>query len=199
AIGTVLEALDGLDLAENTLVIWLADHGDALASHGGLWDKASTFTEEVARVPMAIRWPGELPAGQRSSRLVSNMDATASMLDAAGIPVPAHMHSRSLLGLCRDLTGAAWADDIVCEHNGHGDQILQRIAITDRYKYVAALFDGDELYDLREDPHEMTNLLTSGEHAGVRDEMRSGLIEHIESTNDRIASGRLLYALQRGL
>ena len=199
AVGTILAALDSLDLTGNTLVIWLADHGDALASHGGVWDKASTFTEEVARVPMAVRWPGELRAGTRTSRLVSNMDATATMLDAAGASLPAGMHSRSLLPLCRDPQAADWPDQVVCEHNGHGDNILQRIVVTDRYKYVAALFDGDELYDLQKDPHEMTNLLHSGEHAGVCEEMRARLIEHIECTGDRLAAARLLYALRHGL
>ena len=199
AVGTILRALDDLDLTDDTIVIWLADHGDALASHGGVWDKASTFTEEVARVPMAIRWPGELPAGGRTGRLVSNMDATATMLEAAGAAVPESMHSRSLLPLCRNLEGADWPDQLVCEHNGHGDDILQRIVVTDRYKYVAAVFDGDELYDLKDDPHEMTNLLHSGEHAGVGDEMRARLVQHIESTGDGLAEGKLLYVLKRGL
>ena len=199
AVGTILDALDDLGLAEDTMVMWLADHGDALASHGGVWDKASTFTEEVARVPMAVRWPRELPAGARTNKLVSNMDVTATMLDAAGAVVPANMHSRSLLPLCRDLRGAAWPDQVVCEHNGHGDNILQRIVVTDQFKYVAALFDGDELYDLREDPHEMTNLIHSSRHADVCEEMRARLIEHITSTDDSLAGGRLLYALRRGI
>jgi len=199
AVGTILRALDDLDLTDDTIVIWQADHGDAVASHGGVWDKASTFIEEVARVPMAIRWPGELPAGGRTGRLVSNMDATATMLEAAGAAVPESMHSRSLLPLCRNLEGADWPDQLVCEHNGHGDDMLQRIVVTDRYKYVAAVFDGDELYDLKDDPHEMTNLLHSGEHAGVGDEMRARLVQHIESTGDGLAEGKLLYVLKRGL
>ena len=199
AVGKILDALDELDLTGDALVIWLADHGDAIASHGGVWDKASTFTEEVARVPMAIRWPAELPAGARVRRLVSNMDATATMLDAAGAPVPSSMHSRSLLPLCMDPEGAEWPDQLVCEHNGHGDQILQRIVVTDRYKYVAALFDGDELYDLKDDPHEMKNLVHSSDHAGLCREMRARLVEHVERTGDRVAAGRLLYALKRGI
>ena len=56
-------------------MIWLADHGDAVASHGGLWDKSSTFIEEVVRVPMAIRWPAAIDGGGRTEQLVSNMDA----------------------------------------------------------------------------------------------------------------------------
>jgi arylsulfatase A-like enzyme len=82
AVGAILDELDDLGVADSTLVIWCADHGDAVASHGGLWDKASTFTEEVARVPLAVRWPARFAAG-RSAQLVSNMDVTATMLEAA--------------------------------------------------------------------------------------------------------------------
>ncbi len=198
AIGQILDALSALGLTHNTLVIWLADHGDAVASHGGVWDKSSTYTEEVARVPMAIRWPGEIPAGSRTRRLVSNMDVTATMLDAAGAAVPPTMHSRSLLSLCRDPVGSAWPDQVVCEHNGHGDELLLRIIVTDRYKYVAAVFDGDELYDLKQDPHELRNLVHSSAHAGVCREMRDRLAEHIMKTNDRPAMARLLYVLKEG-
>ena len=190
--------LDETGLAANTLVIWVADHGDAVASHDGLWDKSSTYIEEVARVPLAIRWPGRLPPGARTSRLVSNMDVTATMLDAGGVAVPEEMHSRSLLPLGKDAEGAEWPDQVVAEHNGHGDNILQRIVVTDRYKYVAALFDMDELYDLGNDPYELRNLIHSPEYADVRDEMSGRLIEHIETTKDRIASRRLLYALKKG-
>jgi len=203
AIGGLLSALDETGQAENTLVIWLADHGDALASHGGCWDKASTYTEEVARVPMAVRWPEGLPAGgagARVTRPVSNMDATATMLEAAGVAVPAHMHSRSLLGLCRDASGAGgadWPEHIVCEHNGHGDDILQRIVVTERHKYVAAAFDGDELYDLAEDPHELRNLVDDADSAGLLRDMRRRLIDHIEATDDHRARRRLLYVLRQ--
>ncbi len=198
AIGELLSVLDDAGAAENTLVIWVADHGDALASHGGLWDKASTFTEEVARVPLAIRWPAAFKGGATVKQLVSNMDVTATMLDAAGVAVPEEMHSRSLLALCRDAEDAEWPDHVVCEHNGHGDNILQRMIICGRWKYVAAHLDMDELYDLEADPNEFTNLITSPQHAGVRAMLRAKLIDHIEATGDRLASRRLLYELRKG-
>ena len=96
-------------------MIWCADHGDAVASHGGLWDKSSTFIEEVARVPLAIRWPEGLEGGKCVHRLVSNMDVTATMLDAAGVAIPEEMHSRSLLPLCGDPETATWPDHVICE------------------------------------------------------------------------------------
>ncbi|KPK97873.1 MAG: hypothetical protein AMK75_07180 [Planctomycetes bacterium SM23_65] len=148
---------------------------------------------------LAVRWPACVEGGRAAAQLVSNMDVTATMLDAAGIPVPDGMHSRSLLGLCRDGEDPNRADEIICEHHGHGDNITQRIILSGRWKYVAAHLDMDELYDLEADPHEFTNLIESREHAGVRAMLRAKLIEHIETTGDQPARRRLLYELSKGL
>ena len=199
AVGQILAALDELGLTENTLVLYCADHGDAVASHGGLWDKGSTYIEEVARVPMAIRWPARIRAGQCIGRPVSNLDVTATLLEAAGVPVPQGMHSRSLLPLCRDPEVAGW-DEVIAEHHGHGEDVTQRIIISGRHKYVAALFDMDELYDLEADPYEMCNLVHAPELSHVRDELRRRLISHMEGVErpaDR-AGRLLLYSLQVG-
>ena len=179
AVGQILDELDELGLAEDTIVIWVADHGDAVASHGRLWDKASTFTEEVARVPLAVRWPAGFPGGRCSDELVSNMDVTATMLDAAGIARPQGMHSRSLLPLSQE-QGVEWPDHVICEHHGHGHMLPQRIIVRGRYKYVAALFDGDEMYDLAADPYEMNNLVADPGYSDVRDALRECLIAHME-------------------
>lgn len=199
AVGQVLEALEELGLVENSLVIWCADHGDSVASHGGLWDKASTFIEEVARIPFAIRWPQGFEGGKHTNHLVSNMDATATMLDAAGVEIPEGMHSRTVLPLCRDPETAVWPDELICEHHGHGDNLPQRIIMHDQYKYVAALFDMDELYDLESDPHEMNNLIDDPGYADVRDDLRQRLIDHLEPSAERNRELRsLLLALKNG-
>jgi len=183
AVGRFLAALDDTGQADNTLVIWLADHGDAVASHGRLWDKASTYTEEVARVPMAVRWPNGFGGGQVVQSLVSNMDATATMLEAAGVPVPHDLHSRSLLPLCRD-PGADWPDHIICEHHGHGDCLPQRIIVQGPHKYVTCPHDGDELYDLQADPYEMKNLIDDPGLADLRAGLRRRLLEHLDAVPD---------------
>ncbi|MHC4916952.1 MAG: sulfatase-like hydrolase/transferase [Planctomycetota bacterium] len=196
AIGRILAGLEESSAAENTLALWVADHGDALASHGGVFDKSCTMTEEVVRVPMAARWPGETAAGRLCSRPVSNMDVTATMLAAAGLEVPGHMHSRSLLPVCRDPEGAEWQESLVCEHHGHGDVTPMRMLVDAKYKYVAAL-DEDELYDRAEDPHETRNLIDSPEHAPVAREMRARLAAHIEEFDSSREGRKLLYALRR--
>lgn len=197
AVGQILQALRDSGQEEDTLVIWCADHGDAVASHGGMWDKASTFTEEVAHIPMAIRWPAGMGSGLRTDRLVSNLDVTATMLDAAGAAVPAAMHSRSLLPLCREPDRADWPDHLVCQHHGHVIEMTQRICFADRYKYVAAMFDGDELYDLEDDPFETRNLIDSPDHEEPRKRLRAYIIERIEETDDPMARN-LAHALRLG-
>jgi len=188
AAGRLLATLAETGQAENTIVIYCADHGDAAASHGGLWDKSSTCIEEVVRIPMALRWPAGFEGGQYSDALVSNMDITATVLDAAGITTPEIMQSRSLLPLCLNNGQTPWPDHLVCEHNGHHDDILQRMIVTRDYKYVAAHLDGDELYDLREDPYEMTNLIDSPRHAAVLRELRIKLVQHMQA-NETLTMG----------
>ncbi len=195
AIGNVLDTLDELCLAENTIVIWLADHGDAVASHGGLWDKSSTFIEEVARVPMAIRWPAGIEPGQVTDQLVSNMDATATMLDAAGIDAPDTMHSRSLLPLCQTADDADWSDELICEHVGHGHLFPQRMILHDRYKYVFSLHDMNELYDLQEDPFELKNLVHDRQYADIIADMKRRLTQHIEGSDMRNQRMKRLFLL----
>jgi arylsulfatase A-like enzyme len=196
AVGSVLDSLEQLGVADNTIVMWVADHGDAIASHGGMWDKASTMTEEVMRVPFAVRWPKGIPCPRRVDHFVTNMDVTATLLEAAGIPVPAEMDSRSVLPLCR-AADPGWPDQLVCEHNGHGEDILQRMIVHGSYKYVAALYDGDELYDLAQDPYEMHNLVDSPAHREVKAELRNRIIAHIR-TKDDVRAERLAYSLRLG-
>ena len=119
------------------------------------------------------------------------------MLEAAGCSLPSELDSRSLLPLCNGGSDAAWPDALICEHNGHAESILQRIIIHDRSKYVAALFDGDELYDLVADPYEMNNLVDAPEFGEVKLDLRDRLIRHIKETEDRRAF-RLAYSLEQG-
>ncbi|MFC1735704.1 sulfatase-like hydrolase/transferase [Candidatus Hydrogenedentota bacterium] len=197
AVGKVLETLDDTGLADNTIVVWCADHGDALACHGGTFDKSSTYTEEVGRVPMAIRWPKRFKGGEVCGELVSNMDVTATMLNAAGVNVPDHFDSRSMLPLCGKGIEHDRPNHLVCEHHGRIDKIPQRVIYKGRYKYVAALYDMDEMYDLEVDPYEMKNLLNDPGVSDVRREMRGLLIEHLEKSDATDGEVRRLLLMLR--
>jgi arylsulfatase A-like enzyme len=181
--GLILDALDALGLANSTLVIWTADHGDGLACHGGHWDKRSYMSEEVMRVPLAIRWPGVIPPGQQSNRLVSNLDLAPTLLQAAGGAFRGPIHGASLLPLC---TGecSVWREDLMCETHGHLEHHVGRGIVTDRYKYIANCGQMDELYDLQEDPYEMANLIDDPADKAVREDLQARLARWQRKTHD---------------
>ncbi|HVG95958.1 MAG TPA: sulfatase-like hydrolase/transferase, partial [Chloroflexota bacterium] len=96
-IGQVLRALEENGLGANTLVVYTSDHGEQAGEHGLWWKQ--TMYEASARVPAIVSWPGVLPAGRRCRRVVSALDLTATILDAAGAPPLPEMRGRSVLGL----------------------------------------------------------------------------------------------------
>lgn len=187
ASGLILDTLDELGLTDNTLVVWTADHGDALASHGGQFDKGSYLTEEVLRIPLAVRWPARIPAGQTSEHLVSLIDLAPTFLDAARARCEHQTDGTSFLPLCSGTAGA-WRADLMCEIHGYGDDVVARALITDRYKYVTTSGQRHELYDLRDDPYELTNLIDDPGSASVRDELRHRLAEWRQRTGDKAES-----------
>ena len=181
--GRILDTLDRLGLAQNTLVVWTTDHGDAVACHGGHFDKASYMPEEMVRIPLAIRFPGLIPPGQASDRLVSNLDLAPTLLDAAGLTFGQPVHGASLLPLCagRD---EPWRDDLLCETHGHGENHVGRLVVTRRYKYVANQGQMHELYDLERDPFELTNLIDDPGHQPVLADLRARLANWQQRTGD---------------
>lgn len=185
AAGQVLDKLDELGLADNTLVIWTADHGDALASHGGRIDKGSYLTEEVTRVPLAMRWPGRIPAGQKSGALACGTDIAPTLLDAAGTAFERAVDGQSLLPLATGLRAAS-RPSLMVETYGHGFGTIElgRAIISDRYKLVAWQDHLDELYDLESDPFELNNLAANPDYRDLVDEMRADLARWLRDSND---------------
>ena len=129
------------------------------------------------------------------------MDATATMLDAAGVAVPDYMHSRSVLPLCQSPDDADWSDELICEHMGHSYFFPQRMILHDRYKYVFSIHDMNELYDLQEDPYEMNNLVDDPQYDEVIHDMRRRLVQHVEASSmrDQRMKRLFLVALEHGI
>ena len=182
--GMILDKLDALGLAENTLVIWTADHGDALASHGGRFDKGSYMTEEVLRVPLAMRWQGRIPGGQRTDALACGADIAPTMLDSAGLRFEQPVDGESLLPVA---DGGEGRETLMVETYGHGFGAVEpgRALIMGDHKLVAWQNHASELYDLAADPYELRNLY--GEPA-MQDTLRAlehELREWLRRTNDR--------------
>ena len=112
-IGEILTALQENDLAENTIILYMSDHGEQVGEHGLWWKQ--TFYEDSVRVPTILSWPGALPEGVRCDRIVSSLDLNATMLDALGAPALPNSRGRSVLPLLRE-EGTEWEDIAFSEY-----------------------------------------------------------------------------------
>lgn len=183
-VGRVLAALDDAGLAENTLVIFVSDHGDSLGDHG-LFVKGVQLYDEAIRVPLLLRWPGVIPAGQRLSALAQLHDLAATVLAAAGIePPPEMFDSANLLPLARGQVERG-RDHAVClyrnsgindQKNYFGPPLNSSMICNGRYKL--ALYHNDaavQLFDLHADPHEQHNLADDSAHAAIKADLLTAL------------------------
>src|SRR5690606_11831204 len=111
ALGRLLDALKSLALLDNTILLYTSDHGCHFKTRNDEYKR--TGHESALRLPCAVRGPGFNGGGQ-VQELVSLIDPPPTLLDAAGLPVPAHMPGRSILPLLRgDRNG--WQDDIFAQ------------------------------------------------------------------------------------
>jgi arylsulfatase A-like enzyme len=156
--GEMLEALKATGQADNTIVIYVSDHGDYRAAHG-LWMKGVPSFREAYHIPAVIRWPKAIQnPGREVDVLVAQVDWAPTILEACGVPAQKKLSGLSLLPWLRGERPGKWRDALFTQMNGAELYYSQRITMTKDWKYVYNGFDYDELYDLQRDPYEMQNL-----------------------------------------
>ena len=162
-IGNILETLAASDQDENTIIVFTSDHGDMLGERG-LWFKMSGFEGSV-RVPMMISDP-RLPAA-RIDTPVSTMDITPTLADLAGVDlsdIAAWTDGETLVPVAQ---GAQRQTPVRFEYAAEASE-APLVGIRDgRWKYVHCDLDPPQLYDLENDPHELTNLAAAPAAAAV--------------------------------
>ncbi len=191
----VLDALDTLNLRDDTLVVFTSDHGEMLGDHQLLL-KGPMMYEGAVRVPLILRWPGQLPAGARRTELVEWINLSATLLDAAGLPPMPRSQGQSLLPLARGDANASTRPWAICEYRNSGHPYDPPVHVTmlrhGRYKLV--VYHGDpatsraragELYDLEADPQELRNLWDEPEHRETRRKLQELLLDVLVATEDR--------------
>jgi choline-sulfatase len=162
-IGGILDVLAAGRMMENTIVLFLSDHGDMLGERG-LWFKMSFF-EGSARVPLMIAAPGL--EGRRVETPVSLVDITPTLADLAGVSLDAIMpwtDGESLVGLA---SGGARETPVAVEYAAEGSHAPMVSLRAGRWKYNRCALDPDQLFDLEADPQELTNLAADPAHAGT--------------------------------
>lgn len=181
-VGTILAALDRLGLSEDTIVIYTADHGDFVGSHGMVEKCAAGHNvyEDTLRVPLIVRWPGGARRGEVRDDLVELVDVYPTLMELCGCTPPASPYiprGRSLAATLVD--GRPLGREYSVSENWS-----QAAVITDRYKLGAWLEPrnstkpdyrewGDLLFDRQSDPLETRNLI------GELPEVRARLTQHL--------------------
>ena len=188
-IGRVLEALDRLGLAEDTLVVYSSDHGDMCGSHGMI-DKHYIMYDDVVRVPLFMRWPGVIPAGTTTDAFVSNsIDLPTTFCNVAGAPAPETFMGRGLILIACGRDDDARQDIFATYHGNQFGAYSQRMVRDRRWKYIWNATAVDELYDLETDPGELRNRAHDPACAAELTRLRQRLVAWMEQTDDVLLNG----------
>ncbi|MEQ8784756.1 MAG: sulfatase [Pirellulaceae bacterium] len=212
-VARVLAAIDEAGIRDNTLVLFTADHGLPFPRAKG------TLYDPGIAVALLCRWPGRIAAGSTVDSLTSNVDVAPTLLQAAGVEVPARMQGASFL---TSMTAAARhdrCDAIFAEKTYHEHYDPMRCVRTERFKYIRNFAERprlvlasdiynsptrqsmtddeslwshrpeEELYDLQADADEFINLADRGEHAAELAALRARLLDWMKTTDDPLLHG----------
>ncbi len=159
----MFDALKERGLWDNTIVIFTSDHGYHLGEHY-LWGKVSLF-EECARVPLIVRVPGMTEAGSKTEAMVEHVDIFPTLAQLCEVKAPGHLQGRSFVPVLREPKRPLREDvyTVVARQTRLGRAIR-----TERWRYADWEMPGQfELYDLKNDPRELTNLVKKAKYAEV--------------------------------
>ncbi|MES2596175.1 MAG: sulfatase-like hydrolase/transferase [Verrucomicrobiota bacterium] len=181
-VGRVAEAMKARGTWNHALVCVTADHGEMMGGHGFL--TKGRFYEEAVRVPLLVRWPGQVKTG-RSKAPVQMMDVYPTIVEAVGGELSPGRFAKSLLPIARGEKESIRPIAI----SEIGDRApLRMMARDSRFKYWA-----DEqrefLFDLERDPLETTDLSEQPEHLETLHHMREKLLTHLRSTQVNLSAG----------
>jgi len=189
-VGRMLDALDRTRQRENTIVIYMSDHGEMLGDHG-IYLKGPYFYDPAVRVPLIMSMPPAITKNLRANALVELVDIAPTLMEAAGLDVAPGMQGWSLWPI---LTGQAdpaeHRDDVYCEsyncvvrHRRPKAYTTMVRTWTHKLSAVHGLNCG-ELYDLESDPNETNNLWDSPGHANVKMALLKRLCDRMAFTID---------------
>jgi iduronate 2-sulfatase len=185
-VGRVLDALERLGLAENTIVVFTSDHGYHLGEHG-LWQKMSVF-EESASVPLIIAAPNTGVKGGVAKDPVGLIDLYPTLTELCGVKAPDNLQGQSLVSMLKDpsATGRGWAVTQVSRNRNkkQGGRFFGYSLRTPRWRYTEweQGRQGRELYDHDNDPRELKNLARKPAYAETVARMSKQLHKAVRQT-----------------
>lgn len=172
-VGRVLDALERLRLVDNTIVVFVSDHGYQLGELGQ-WMKTTLF-ERSARAPLIMAGPAVTARGRLSARTVELLDIYPTLAEIAGLTPPPDLHGRSLAPLLKDPTSAWQRPALTQIRRGVAPDTFMGYSVrTEQWRYTE--WDdgkrGTELYNEADDPREMRNLAADAKYRNVVSELQ---------------------------
>jgi len=180
-IGRVLDALEKSEYRENTVVVFMSDHGFHLGEKHH-WQK-STLWEEATHCNLVVRVPGTTKPKGVCERFVSLEDLYSTLMELCGLKPPAGVEGRSLVPLLKD-PKAEWESTAI---TAFGDRYVT--IRTEKYRYIRYREDEEELYDHSKDPHEWTNQIKNKDYAADLVLLRSK-VPALKDMAPKLKSGR---------
>lgn len=211
AVAAILNAMEDLELSDDTLIFFTTDHGPELPR------AKMTLYDPGIKAAFVCRWPGQIPAGRRLARLTSHVDVLPTLMEAAGLGVPGRVEGGSFLRRLKGERGET-RDAIFGQMSWHGGEydptrcvrtwryklirnyqpgwpVLVSGAVAQRYgdafliQHFARPRPAEELYDLVNDPAETRNLIDDPGHQVVKDELGDRLGDWMATLNDPLLRG----------
>ena len=180
-LGRIITTLRKSRQLDNTLIVFLSDHGDYMGAHRLMLKGIPAF-EEAYRVPLVMAGPG-ISVGQTITQTVSLLDLPRTLTQLT-TGADFECHGRSLLPLLGDIPAKNWCNEAFAECHGQRFYYTQRVLWQENFKYVFNGFDQDELYDLSADPHELHNLAVGAGHRRRLEQMATRMWELVRKTGD---------------
>lgn len=174
-VGKVLHYLDSTGLANNTLIVYSSDQGFYLGEHG--WYDKRFMYEPSLRMPLAMRYPAKVKAGKTIDAMVLSLDFAPTFLDYAGAAIPQDMQGRSLRPLLEGKKSRSWRKDMYYQYFEYPGihRVKRHYGIrTQRYKLIHFYRDIDswELYDLKKDPNEVSNIYNNPDYQQIAKKLK---------------------------
>ncbi|WP_395627646.1 sulfatase [Daejeonella sp.] len=185
SVGRVLKYLKDNDLDKETLVIYMGDNGFSFGEHG-LIDKRHAY-EESMRVPLMARSPALIKAGTKVKEMILNIDIAPTILELAGVKKPGKMEGNSFVSLMKGMPETNWRKEVFYEYyfeNPFPQTPTQFAIRTDQFKFIRShgVWDINQLYDLKNDPFELNNLIREPKFQTVAKELNTKLWDWLEKT-----------------
>ncbi|MHB9134213.1 MAG: sulfatase family protein [Armatimonadota bacterium] len=196
SVGRLLGTLEQNRLAQNTVVLFFSDHGELLGDHG-MTHKLPAFYDSLTRIPTILRHPAGAWAGSVFQGLVEEVDLAPTLLELLGITIPPTMVGRSWVNAL-DAGEDAGRESILCEAGGGAPTWREPIpdanlrapfaptsfgpgAMLRKGEWKLSIYhdDAGELYNLTDDPHEMTNRYHDPTCRAIRDELTLALLKRV--------------------